>query len=81
MGQGGQGMGWDGMGLEGLHCCLCTARNVVLSRSTLLVLLASSFVGFSRELGSPEMVIVGRSIMGLHSGRCCLDCEAVHSPF
>ncbi|KAK2535976.1 solute carrier family 2, facilitated glucose transporter member 5 isoform X2 [Columba livia] len=45
-------------------------RNVVLSRSTLLVLLASSFVGFSRELGSPEMVIVGRSIMGLHSGIC-----------
>ncbi|KAK2530572.1 hypothetical protein Q9233_006133 [Columba guinea] len=45
-------------------------RNVVLSRSTLLVLLASSFVGFSRELGSPEMVIFGRSIMGLHSGIC-----------
>ncbi|OPJ84294.1 hypothetical protein AV530_015751 [Patagioenas fasciata monilis] len=45
-------------------------RNVVLSRSTVLVLLASSFMGFSRELGSPEMVIVGRSIMGLHSGIC-----------
>ncbi|NWQ72822.1 GTR9 protein, partial [Columbina picui] len=51
-------------------------RNGVLSRSTLLVLLASSFMGLSRELGSPEMVIVGRSIMGLHSGRCHLDCEA-----
>lgn len=31
-------------------------------------------MGFSRELGSPEMVIIGRSIMGLHSGRCYLVC-------
>uniref|UniRef100_A0A8B9RWZ3 Major facilitator superfamily (MFS) profile domain-containing protein n=1 Tax=Accipiter nisus TaxID=211598 RepID=A0A8B9RWZ3_9AVES len=45
-------------------------RNGVLSRSALLVLLASGFMGFSRELGSPEMVIIGRSITGLHSGIC-----------
>ncbi|KAM6130279.1 solute carrier family 2, facilitated glucose transporter member 9-like [Phoenicopterus ruber ruber] len=45
-------------------------RNGVLSRSTLLVLLAGGFMGFSRELGSPEMVIIGRSITGLHSGIC-----------
>uniref|UniRef100_A0A8C4TST7 Solute carrier family 2, facilitated glucose transporter member 5 n=1 Tax=Falco tinnunculus TaxID=100819 RepID=A0A8C4TST7_FALTI len=45
-------------------------RNGALSRSALLVLLASGFMGFSRELGSPEMVIVGRSITGLHSGIC-----------
>ncbi|XP_029885669.1 solute carrier family 2, facilitated glucose transporter member 5-like isoform X2 [Aquila chrysaetos chrysaetos] len=45
-------------------------RNGALSRSTLLVLLAGGFMGFSRELGSPEMVIVGRSITGLHSGIC-----------
>lgn len=38
-------------------------------------------MGFSRELGSPEMVIIGRSIMGLHSGRVCLGCGAVHGPF
>ncbi|XP_031971399.1 solute carrier family 2, facilitated glucose transporter member 5-like isoform X3 [Corvus moneduloides] len=45
-------------------------RNGALSRSALLVLLAGGFMGFSRELGSPEMVIIGRSITGLHSGIC-----------
>ncbi|KAM6266178.1 solute carrier family 2, facilitated glucose transporter member 5-like [Porphyrio hochstetteri] len=45
-------------------------RNGTLSRSALLVILAGSFMGFSRELGSPEMVIIGRSITGLHSGIC-----------
>ncbi|NWU57868.1 GTR9 protein, partial [Dromas ardeola] len=53
-------------------------RKGTLSRSALLVLLAGGFMGFSRELASPEMVIIGRSITGLHSGRCC---RAVHSPF
>ncbi|NWX11772.1 GTR9 protein, partial [Aegotheles bennettii] len=53
-------------------------RNGTLSRSTLLVLLAGGFMGFSRELGSPEMVIIGRSITGLHSGRCY---GTVLSPF
>ncbi|NXE81952.1 GTR9 protein, partial [Cochlearius cochlearius] len=56
-------------------------RNGTLSRSALLVLMAGGFMGFSRELGSPEMVIIGRSIMGLHSGRVCLGCGAVHGPF
>ncbi|NXJ69153.1 GTR9 protein, partial [Rostratula benghalensis] len=45
-------------------------RNGTLSRSALLVLLAGGFMGFSRELRSPEMVIVGRSITGLHAGIC-----------
>uniref|UniRef100_A0A8C0IF16 Solute carrier family 2, facilitated glucose transporter member 5 n=1 Tax=Bubo bubo TaxID=30461 RepID=A0A8C0IF16_BUBBB len=45
-------------------------RNGALSRSALLVLLASGFMGFSQELRSPEMVIIGRSITGLHSGIC-----------
>ncbi|KFQ98078.1 Solute carrier family 2, facilitated glucose transporter member 9, partial [Opisthocomus hoazin] len=45
-------------------------RKGTLSRSALLVLLAGGFMGFSRELGSPEMVIIGRSITGLHSGIC-----------
>ncbi|NXX07646.1 GTR9 protein, partial [Larus smithsonianus] len=53
-------------------------RKGTLSRSALLVLLAGGFMSFSRELGSPEMVIIGRSITGLHSGRCC---RAVHGPF
>ncbi|NXV40327.1 GTR9 protein, partial [Uria aalge] len=43
-------------------------RKGTLSRSALLVLLAGGFMSFSRELGSPEMVIIGRSITGLHSG-------------
>ncbi|XP_009978806.1 PREDICTED: solute carrier family 2, facilitated glucose transporter member 9-like, partial [Tauraco erythrolophus] len=45
-------------------------RKGALSRSALLVLLAGGFMGFSRELRSPEMVIIGRSIMGIHSGIC-----------
>ncbi|XP_068025830.1 solute carrier family 2, facilitated glucose transporter member 5-like [Melanerpes formicivorus] len=45
-------------------------RNGTLSRSAFLVLLAGGFMGFSRLLGSPEMVIIGRSITGLHSGIC-----------
>ncbi|NWZ35441.1 GTR9 protein, partial [Brachypodius atriceps] len=49
-------------------------RNGALSRSALLVLLAGGCMGFSRELGSPEMVIIGRSITGLHSGGCFLGC-------
>ncbi|NWQ94414.1 GTR9 protein, partial [Burhinus bistriatus] len=53
-------------------------RNGTLSRSALLILLAGAFMGFSRELGSPEMVIIGRSITGLHSGRCR---RAVHRSF
>ncbi|NXR97196.1 GTR9 protein, partial [Hypocryptadius cinnamomeus] len=49
-------------------------RNGALSRSALLVLLAGGFMGSSRELGSPEMVIIGRSITGIHSGGCFLGC-------
>ncbi|XP_075614210.1 solute carrier family 2, facilitated glucose transporter member 9 isoform X4 [Balearica regulorum gibbericeps] len=45
-------------------------RNGTLSRSALFILMAGGFMGFSRELGSPEMVIIGRSITGLHSGIC-----------
>ncbi|NXF20197.1 GTR9 protein, partial [Rhodinocichla rosea] len=45
-------------------------RNGALSRSALLVLLAGGCMGLSRELGSPEMVIIGRSITGIHSGGC-----------
>lgn len=63
---------WDGTG--GAALLLVPARNGALSRSALLVLLAGGFMGFSRELGSPEMVIIGRSITGLHSGGCCLGC-------
>ncbi|NWZ22251.1 GTR9 protein, partial [Asarcornis scutulata] len=52
-------------------------RSGTLSRSSLLVLLAGGFMGFSRELGSPEMVIIGRSITGLHAG----GCHPAYSPY
>ncbi|NXC48313.1 GTR9 protein, partial [Penelope pileata] len=45
-------------------------RNGALGRSALLVLLAGGLMGFSRQLASPEMVILGRSVTGLHSGIC-----------
>uniref|UniRef100_A0A8B9S550 Solute carrier family 2, facilitated glucose transporter member 5 n=1 Tax=Apteryx owenii TaxID=8824 RepID=A0A8B9S550_APTOW len=38
--------------------------------SALLVLLAGISMGFSQDLGSPEMAIFGCSIMGVHSGIC-----------
>ncbi|XP_042315011.1 solute carrier family 2, facilitated glucose transporter member 9-like [Sceloporus undulatus] len=45
-------------------------RNGTLVRSNLLVLLAGTLMGFSRYLESPEMVIFGRFITGVHSGIC-----------
>nr|XP_013798359.1 PREDICTED: LOW QUALITY PROTEIN: solute carrier family 2, facilitated glucose transporter member 5-like [Apteryx mantelli mantelli] len=48
----------------------CYGRNGTLSCSALLVLLAGISMGFSQDLGSPEMVIFGCSIMGVHSGIC-----------
>ncbi|XP_013922030.1 PREDICTED: solute carrier family 2, facilitated glucose transporter member 9-like [Thamnophis sirtalis] len=45
-------------------------RNGTLIRSNFLVLLAGMLMGFSRYLGSPEMVILGRFIIGIHSGIC-----------
>ncbi|KFV76032.1 Solute carrier family 2, facilitated glucose transporter member 9, partial [Struthio camelus australis] len=69
-GTGKKGEDGDGKGTEGLSCCLYPTRNGTLGRSALLVLLAGASMGFSRDLSSPEMVIFGRSIMGLHSGIC-----------
>lgn len=77
MGQCGRETGWG----WGAALLLVPTRNGALSRSSLLVLLAGGFMGFSRDLGSPEMVIIGRCITGIHSGRCCLGCGTVHSPF
>ncbi|XP_030309207.1 solute carrier family 2, facilitated glucose transporter member 5 isoform X2 [Calypte anna] len=56
--------------LGGLVGSLLVGMLVDRYGSTLLVLLAGGFMGFSRELGSPEMVIIGRSFTGLHSGIC-----------
>uniref|UniRef100_A0A9J7YEX4 Solute carrier family 2, facilitated glucose transporter member 5 n=1 Tax=Cyprinus carpio carpio TaxID=630221 RepID=A0A9J7YEX4_CYPCA len=43
-------------------------RKGTLVNSTVLVFLAGSLMGFSRICASPEMVIFGRFITGIHSG-------------
>ncbi|XP_015271383.1 PREDICTED: solute carrier family 2, facilitated glucose transporter member 9-like [Gekko japonicus] len=45
-------------------------RNGTLIRSSFLVFLAGVLMGFSRYMESPEMVIIGRFITGIHSGIC-----------
>lgn len=37
--------------------------------SAVLVFVAGALMGFSRICGSPEMVIIGRFITGIHSGK------------
>uniref|UniRef100_A0A8C2WWP0 Solute carrier family 2, facilitated glucose transporter member 5 n=1 Tax=Cyclopterus lumpus TaxID=8103 RepID=A0A8C2WWP0_CYCLU len=43
-------------------------RKGTVVNTTVLVFIAGSLMGFSRICGSPEMVIVGRFITGIHSG-------------
>ncbi|CAG6018126.1 unnamed protein product [Menidia menidia] len=43
-------------------------RKGTVVKTTVLVFIAGSFMGFSRICGSPEMVILGRFITGIHSG-------------
>ncbi|KAM6956384.1 solute carrier family 2, facilitated glucose transporter member 5-like [Aplochiton taeniatus] len=43
-------------------------RKGTVVNSTVLVFIAGSLMGFSRICGSPEMVIIGRFITGIHSG-------------
>ncbi|ROL49586.1 Solute carrier family 2, facilitated glucose transporter member 9 [Anabarilius grahami] len=43
-------------------------RKGTVVNSTVLVFLAASLMGFSRICGSPEMVIFGRFVTGIHSG-------------
>ncbi|KAG9262510.1 solute carrier family 2, facilitated glucose transporter member 9-like isoform X1 [Astyanax mexicanus] len=43
-------------------------RKGTLVKSTILVFVAGALMGFSRTCGSPEMIIIGRFITGLHSG-------------
>ncbi|XP_017567613.1 solute carrier family 2 member 15b [Pygocentrus nattereri] len=43
-------------------------RKGTLVKSTVLVFVAGALMGFSRICGSPEMIIIGRFITGLHSG-------------
>ncbi|XP_029962682.1 solute carrier family 2 member 15a [Salarias fasciatus] len=43
-------------------------RKGTVVNTTVLVFVAGSLMGFSRICGSPEMVIIGRFITGIHSG-------------
>uniref|UniRef100_A0A6Q2ZJM9 Major facilitator superfamily (MFS) profile domain-containing protein n=1 Tax=Esox lucius TaxID=8010 RepID=A0A6Q2ZJM9_ESOLU len=43
-------------------------RKGTVVNSTVLVFIAGSLMGFSRICGSPEMVILGRFVTGIHSG-------------
>ncbi|XP_073541387.1 solute carrier family 2, facilitated glucose transporter member 9-like [Phyllobates terribilis] len=43
-------------------------RKGTVIKSSPLVFIAGALMGFSRMLGSPEMVIIGRFITGIHSG-------------
>ncbi|XP_061693855.1 solute carrier family 2, facilitated glucose transporter member 9-like isoform X2 [Syngnathoides biaculeatus] len=43
-------------------------RKGTVVKTTVLVFFAGSLMGFSRSCGSPEMVILGRFISGIHSG-------------
>uniref|UniRef100_A0A7N8XKN3 Solute carrier family 2, facilitated glucose transporter member 5 n=1 Tax=Mastacembelus armatus TaxID=205130 RepID=A0A7N8XKN3_9TELE len=43
-------------------------RKGTVVKTTVLVFIAGSLMGFSRVCGSPEMVIFGRFITGIHSG-------------
>ncbi|KAM9323785.1 solute carrier family 2, facilitated glucose transporter member 9-like [Gastrophryne carolinensis] len=43
-------------------------RKGTVIKSSPLVFIAGALMGFSRVLGSPEMVIIGRFITGIHSG-------------
>ncbi|MEQ2188530.1 hypothetical protein GOODEAATRI_016024 [Goodea atripinnis] len=43
-------------------------RKGTVVKTTVLVFIAGSLMGFSRICGSPEMVIFGRFITGIHSG-------------
>ncbi|KAM8859800.1 solute carrier family 2 member 15a isoform 2-T2 [Spinachia spinachia] len=43
-------------------------RKGTVLNTTVLVFIASLLMGFSRICGSPEMIIVGRFITGIHSG-------------
>lgn len=45
-----------------------TSRKGTVVKTTVLVFVAGSLMGFSRVCSSPEMVIVGRFITGIHSG-------------
>lgn len=46
----------------------CPFRKGTIVNTTVLVFLAGALMGFSRICNSPEMVIFGRFITGIHSG-------------
>ena len=51
-----------------LSLSLSLYRKGTVVNSTVLVFIAGSLMGFSRICGSPEMIIFGRFVTGIHSG-------------
>ena len=47
-------------------------RKGTLVRATVLVFIGGALMGFSRACRLPAMVIIGRFITGVHSGKACL---------
>lgn len=50
------------------HAVCLTFRKGTVVKTAVLVFVAGSLMGFSRVCNSPEMVIVGRFVTGIHSG-------------
>uniref|UniRef100_A0A3Q4GJX6 Solute carrier family 2, facilitated glucose transporter member 5 n=2 Tax=Neolamprologus brichardi TaxID=32507 RepID=A0A3Q4GJX6_NEOBR len=50
------------------YLCEQTVQKGTVVNTTVLVFIAGLLMGFSRICGSPEMIIVGRFITGIHSG-------------
>lgn len=48
---------------------MCLNRKGTLVRSTVLVFVGGGLMGLSRSCREPSMVIIGRFIVGVHSGR------------
>lgn len=57
---------------------VCPHRKGTLVRATVLVFIGGALMGFSRACRMPAMVIIGRFITGVHSGRLASFLEELH---
>lgn len=57
---------------------VCPCRKGTLVRASVLVFIGGALMGFSRACRMPAMVIVGRFITGVHSGRLVSFLEELH---
>lgn len=57
---------------------VCSHRKGTLVRATVLVFVGGALMGFSRACRMPAMVIIGRFITGVHSGRLASVLQEFH---